>query len=209
MKYIFGTLILVASWAHAGLHWNTTTADLNASFGKLSSTAIFEFKNTSEDPASIRNVTSPCSCISFVYSTNTIPSKANGMIKATFNFGNREGPQHKRIDVETLDGKTYALYLKADIPRTYKLSSRRLQWGKDRSQKTCRLINQSTNALKLVSSESKNTGFQLKLKEIRAGFEYELEVIPPTGKGSTIIKVIAESIDGHEPKTYTLFAVSK
>ena len=120
--------------------------------------------------------------------------------------------QRKRFEVITSDGKRNVLFLSVDIPRTYRVTPRRLSWSSDaHSIHPCQLVNASKTPIRIISAKSSSPAFGVKIKEIRFGFEYEVLVTPlkSSGAARAIIQIYTESISGQKPKVYTIYAVAK
>ncbi len=206
-------LCLIATQSHASLEWESKAITLKAKPGQSSAKVEFAFKNTGPNTVVIDKVKTSCGCTTATIAKKAIVADERGTIKGTFLFGNREGQQRKRFEVVTTEGKRHMLYLSVDIPRTYQVTPRRLSWNspKDRAAKSCRLVNVSTTPIKIASAKSLSPAFDVEIKELRSGFEYEV-FVKPTGKASAakaVILVSAESINGHKPRTYKIYAIAK
>ncbi len=206
-------LVMVACQSHAGLDWESKSIRLKADPGQSSVTVEFACRNTGKDTVAIGKVKTSCGCTSATITKKTIAPEEQGTIRGNFVFGNREGLQRKRFEVVTNDGKRHTLYLSVDIPRTYQVFPRRLSWNSpdDRAAKSCRMVNVSTTPIKIASAKSSSPAFNAELKELRSGFEYEV-LVTPTGTNNPIKAIITastEPINGHKPRTYKIYAVSK
>lgn len=212
LKQFILVYLAVLNCAHADLRWDSKAITLKAKPGQASATVEFICHNTGEAQVEIDKVKTSCGCTSATISKKTIAPDEQGIIKGKFIFGSREGHQRKRFEVIATDGKRHILYLNVDIPKTYQLSAKRLSWNSAAQPvQSCQLLNESSTPIKIASVKSSSPFFDTKLKEVREGFEYQV-LISPTGKAESaraIISILAESIDGHAPRIYKVYVVSK
>jgi len=206
-------LLVIACQSHAGLDWESKSIKLKADPGQSAVTVEFACRNTGKDTVVIGKVKTSCGCTSATMAKKTIAPGEQGAITGSFVFGNREGLQRKRFEVVTANGKRHMLYLTVDIPRTYRVSPRRLSWNspEDCTAKSCKLVNVSTVPIKIESAQSSSPAFDTEIKEIRSGFEYEVFVKPKGRNASAraVILVSTEAVNGHKPRAHKIYAVSK
>lgn len=79
---------------------------------------VFEFKNATQAPLTIKNVRASCGCTTPNWSKEPIAPEGNGKITVTYNAKGRPGAFHKSITVTLSNGTedfTQMLYIKGQV----------------------------------------------------------------------------------------------
>lgn len=79
---------------------------------------VFEFKNATQSPLTIKNVRASCGCTTPNWSREPIAPEGNGQITVTYNAKGRPGAFHKSITVTLSNGTedfTQVLYIKGQV----------------------------------------------------------------------------------------------
>lgn len=89
-------------------------------FGKMpinsGKSTLFTFTNMSNNPLTIKDAKTSCSCTSAEYERGTIKPNEQGTVKVTYNSNEQEGPFINTIDVHfNLEGDPQVLMVKGDV----------------------------------------------------------------------------------------------
>lgn len=79
---------------------------------------VFEFKNTTQSPLTIKNVRASCGCTTPNWSREPIAPEGQGQITVTYNAKGRPGAFHKSITVTLSNGTedfTQVLFIKGQV----------------------------------------------------------------------------------------------
>lgn len=205
-------VFLTSPVSYGELVWEQKVIDLNVRPLQVEAQVEFGFENKGAHPVEIRSVRTTCSCLQATVSTNHIAANESGGITATFNFRQKTGSQRKGIIVQTSDSGMVRLYIQATIPKVYSVSSERLEWrvGEKGDMKTCRLVNELDEPVRLISATSSSGLFPVQLETIRDGFEYEVRVFPEESFKASRAEIIIQTEcpdDLPESRTYRIVAV--
>lgn len=214
VKAVFLFLLSCAS-LHADLVWNQQQFDHKSKVQDSQVIAEFGFKNTGKQPVTILSAKSDCSsCTTVELEKKKYLPGESGVIKATFVFGDRVGPQKKHITVETDDPKNpvTVLTLNVDIPEIIKITPSVLYWqtGKDRSAKSINLKVMQDVPVKILGVDSTHDALEPKLKTTREGKEYQLTVEPrDVTEPAQATLLIQTDFPKENPKTFKAYAYIK
>jgi hypothetical protein len=185
MKILLGvtTVFFACASASAQLAWESREFTWNASYADTRVVAVFKFKNAGTDHVAISSIKSSCDCTTAaLVKTDYAPGEA-GEIVATFNFGNRSGPQEKTIRVQTGSGEadTHTLTLKVNIPVPVGIAPALLFWktGEERVQKTITITVPADSPVKVLGVESSIAAVVAELAPSGKPHEFSLKVTPP------------------------------
>jgi len=198
--------------AQAELQWESKTLQLDIHPLQVTGPVEFSFKNTGTNTVDILSVRTTCGCLKAKASANRVAVGESGAIHVTFDFRDKIGPQRKAVAIRTSDSKPVILYVQANVPEVYTLSSKRMDWtlSGDRNSKTCRLTSRLSEPVRLICATPSSDWFTVELISVREGFEYEVRVTPNfwTSPGMAVITVYTECPpELAESRTYTFSAV--
>ncbi|MBN2703592.1 MAG: DUF1573 domain-containing protein [Pontiellaceae bacterium] len=215
MKKWFTLVWLAASTAGAGIEWEQVDLVLPVAPTQVSTTAVYKFTNTGDEPITISHVQVTCGCLEPSLSHETYGPGEKGELNILFDLRQYSGPQDRYVIVEMSDGSYQELTMSVDIPKAYIAEPRLIEWdkGDDALQKTIRMTNANTNSIKLLSIKSSNeAALPAQLKTVREGFEYEVIVtrnVPDT-RERAIFRIATEPPPGEtEARTITFYGIAE
>jgi len=169
---------MTALTAGAELEWAQKSVTLQVHPTQMSADAVFNFTNTGDEPASIRDIKITCGCLAAKPVKDHYAPGESGQVVVMFNLEGRKGKQNKQVEVTTDGGQHVDLSIAADIPEAYHADTSVLLWkkGDEARQKTIHLTNLNPMPIGLHSITSSLKGLPAELKTIREGFEYEVTV---------------------------------
>jgi hypothetical protein len=200
---------------HAELVWSQRQLDFTSKQEDAKIVADFSFKNTGKQPVAILSVKSDCSsCTTAELDKKTYLPGETGVLKATFIFGDRVGPQKKHITVETDDPKNpvTVLTLNVLIPEVLKITPTGLFWqtGKDRTAKTIQLKVAQDLPVKVLRVDSSHEAISAELKTIKEGREYQIAVQPANvSEPAKATLTIRTDFPKENPKVFKAYAYIK
>lgn len=182
MLLLSALFVTVAPSAPAALTWEATVRSPKIALGAEQAVAEFPFRNTGREPVVILNVRASCGCtVPELEKRNYAPGEA-GVIKATFNIGDRLGAQHSVIYVQTDDpaAEPLQLHLHLDIPQPLEVNPRVVSWtqGEEAKAKVIELSVHPEAGLELTGVETKDLGYTTALRPGDAPGRYRLEIVP-------------------------------
>lgn len=202
MRSVLLMVVALATAAQGALEWQQQEIRLQVHPAQVNAEAIFEFQNTGSEPVSIRDVIITCGCLSRKPYREQYAPGEKGSLTIVFNLRGRQGPQRKHVLVATSDGKQTELILLVNIPRLYVAEPTLLTWKAEdpETTKTFRLTNPNAEPIRLVSISSSHERLPARLRTLREGFEYEVEVTrkPETENARSVIRITAEPPPGLE-----------
>ncbi len=217
---ILSLLIFCCSFfaAQAELRWESTTVQLDLHPLEVTGKVEFPFKNAGTTTVDILAVRTTCGCLEAKASTNQVAAGESGTVDVTYNFRKKTGPQRKGVAIRVSGSRPVILYVQANVTEVYKLSAKRLGWSRSSlaagdhnyASKTCRLVNQRKEPVRLISADSSLDTFDVELISIREGFEYEVRVAPKAdaAPGKSVITVQTKCPpELKESRAYTFSAV--
>ena len=210
MFVLFFFLALVTP-VFAQLKWEQPKQTFAPRPGDKSVTAKYRFTNIGASPITIIDVRPSCGCTTATLAKKIYASGESGEIDAKFNFAGHIGHQEKWIYVTTtLPGTEPALLsLAVDIPPEVTIQPEFVIWriGDPPQSKTMRVIVPDGFPTKMVAAQADNPAMQVRLREIRAGKEWEIKVTPASTSTpvKTIVSIRSDYPAGH-PVTYSAYA---
>src|SRR5262245_44948136 len=123
-------VVLLASLAaaHADLSWEKPVQEFHLIPEDKAAVAHFAFKNTGNEPVTIKRVTTSCGCTSAKLTKNTYAPGESGDIEVKFVFGLRRGAQRKIISVASADKQEWKLDLRCWIDEPLNVSPALVYW---------------------------------------------------------------------------------
>jgi hypothetical protein len=200
-------LLSIASAGRAQLVFEKKEADLKASPSDKAVTARFPFHNAGNYTVHITDMNTSCGCTTATLEKRTYAPNEKGEITASFEIGDRMGPQIKSIVLETDDAKAsvVSLDMKIDIPDLMETKPAFLYWkhGDAATPKTVSVKILNDYPINAVTSSSSDPRIKTHVETVTAGKEYTVSVTPP-GDGSTTDALISISAD-YPPGTARFF----
>ena len=134
LRSLFALVSLGVFWcgsAGAALSWDTKQVELKPSITDKTAVAHFKYKNTGDKPIKIVSVHPSCGCTTAKLDHDVVAPNESGEIVATFNIGQRTGPQRKIITVTTddLPDQPTQLTLTANIPQLLQVAPQFIYWS--------------------------------------------------------------------------------
>lgn len=190
-------LLLFQTVASAQLVWEQRTIEMHPSLAETNAVAHFKFKNVGEQPITISSVTSSCGCTVASPDKQIYKAGEEGVITATFIFGERGGLQEKTVTVQTNDPKepSVTLTLRVHIPAILDITPESVLWtvGETNAPKTIAIKVVQKTPVHILSVKSTGPTFIAELKEKKKGEEYEIEITPKDTSNSTVAGFIIET----------------
>lgn len=213
--YIRATVLAVlaiASSAWAQLKWDKREVSLTPKVDEKQVVAEFPFTNAGTEEVTITSIKTSCdSCTAAQLATYTFKPGEGGVVKVTFNIGQRTGLQAKTILVQTTDKKegNVLLTMKVKLPDLLDVSSR-FVWWQQGSEKKAQKINvkvQPGVAMKLTSVKSNSPKITAELQTSEDGKEYAI-VLTPTDTSQPLSGFVTVQATGPDkkPRTFRLLA---
>jgi hypothetical protein len=182
MKYLLFSLCLFAGSAFAQLAWETTEQTFNSKPQDKEVVAKYKFTNSGHTPIKIENVRTSCGCTTAGLNKTDYAPGESGEIEAKFTFSGRTGKQEKTITVDTSANPQQPAILKLHvyIEETVKVEPEVVLWrvGEQPNPKSIHIAIADDTLVKIVSVTSDNPALKVKLTELKAGKEYEAQIIP-------------------------------
>jgi hypothetical protein len=118
-----------------GLEWNASTLEVTAEPGASSVERIYSFENKSDEAVTIQSIQTGCDCTEAVTDKKTYEPGDKGVLLVTFDIGEREGPQKKKITVLTNDPEhpVHELTFKTTLPFWCHVEPPILNWSSETS----------------------------------------------------------------------------
>jgi hypothetical protein len=116
---------------HAEILWETSQIDQTAGWEDRELNYAFPFKNTGPGPVTLRDVATSCGCTEIARDVlKTYPPGATGVLRATYQVGDRTGRRMETIYVETDDParSVHSLRVLASLPVPATLTPSLLFW---------------------------------------------------------------------------------
>jgi Protein of unknown function (DUF1573) len=182
MKYLLFSLCLFAGSAFAQLAWETTEQTFNSKPQDKEVVAKYKFTNAGSTPIKIENVRTSCGCTTAQLKKTDYAPGESGEIEAKFTFSGRTGKQEKTITVDTTANRQQPTILKLHvyIEEIVKVEPEVVLWrvGEQPEPKSIHIAIADDTVAKIASVTSDNPVLKVKLTELRAGKEYEAQIIP-------------------------------
>ena len=181
---IFTLSIFSCVAARAELKWEQTTIEVHPKVGDKAAVAHFKYENTGKTAIHFKSVKASCGCTATQTQKETVNPGEKGEITATFNFGDRVGPQPpKTVTVQTDEPppaqSTMILTLHADIPQSVEVKPAFVYWttGEEPKPKKVSIKAAKDFPVKNITVKSNSQVFESKVEPGSAG-EWTVEVTP-------------------------------
>ena len=172
----------LAATTHASLVFEKTTLDLNPEMGATKVDAVFKYENKGDTPVHIKAVKPSCGCTTAALAKNDVAPGEKGEITATFNIGDRSGPQVKTVSVETDDPQApqTVLTFKANIIQALEVTPNLVSWQANEPAKPKTIIAKAGKGvtIKKVDVTSSSGDFTAKVEPGPTAGEFKIQVQP-------------------------------
>ncbi len=186
------------------LEWKSRKAELVPRPFQPTVDAVFEFRNASNGPVTIRDIQTNCDCLSAATDRRIYQPGESGRVTAIFTVGDRFGVYERTISVVTDETGIgpIKLAVRTDVPELAELSPRTLEWttGSTAKEKIIQITPARGLSIMFNRAESTNDSFTVSLDEIEPGAHYRLRITPKSTvpKANAAIRVHGRDKEGHE-----------
>lgn len=195
--------------AHADLSWDKQVQEFHTVPEDKAVTAHFGFKNTGNEPVTIKRVVTSCGCTTAKLTKNTYAPGESGEIEVKFSFGGRRGAQRKLVSVTSADKQEWKLDLRCWIHEPLTMSPALVYWksGTEPQPKVVKLSAAPGQPISVKSVKSSSPRFKTTLAEVKPGQEYALTVTPTdTAENTSAELTIETDTTQASPRSYKVFA---
>jgi len=172
---------LVAASTQASLVFEKTELDLNPEVGAAKVDAVFKYENKGDTPVHIKAVRPSCGCTTAALAKNDVAPGEKGQIVATFNIGDRNGPQKKTVTVETDDPKAPQTVLTfiANIAQVLDLQPAAVSWQTNEAAQPKTIVAKVAkgSTVKKLDVTASSAEFTAKVEPASNG-EFKIQVQP-------------------------------
>jgi hypothetical protein len=118
-----------------GLTWSASTLELKPESVASSLEGVYTFENKSDETVTIQSIQTGCDCTEAVTDKKNYKSGDKGILLVTFDIGEREGSQKKKITVLTNDPEhpVHELTFKTTLPFWCHVEPPILNWSAESS----------------------------------------------------------------------------
>lgn len=197
----------------AQLKWDRKIAELNASPGDDHVEIRFPFVNAGRYPVTVQKLNSSCGCTTASLARASYAPGERGEVVAIFEIGKRTGLNEKNVKVTTDDASEpeTVLTFRVFIWKTVSMSASVLFWNPgdekiaEKSGQTVRIKVVRDKPLNLVRAECSSPAWQVKLKTVKPGWEYDMDVtlLDSRQDGAGVVTLFADS-PGDDPQTFRI-----
>lgn len=204
-------LFLSPCTGRAGLEWERTVQEFQATPAQEKVSAIFPFKNTGSTPVTIASIRTSCGCTAAQLEKRDYAPGEAGEIVAEFRFGGRVGHQEKTVSVVTGDAGAapVELRLKVEIEEPLKVLPSLVFWrlGEAPTPKRIDLRAAPGRQMRVTGVDGPLPEFKSKLEVVSEGEHYILVVEPTTtvARVAATFKIRADI--GGKPTSCQAFAI--
>ena len=92
--------LILPAILRAELKWEQTTLELNPGPSDKQAVGHFKYQNIGDQPVHFKSVKTSCGCTAAQTQKDQVGPGEKGEITATFNIGDRTGPQVKTVTVD-------------------------------------------------------------------------------------------------------------
>ena len=180
--------VLAASSACGQLVFKTKFVSLKSNPDSDLVTAEFPFEIKGEKPVTITEYEAACSCLSAEISDGgklVWKPGEKGTVKGLFKMGRFKGVVDKKIVLRFKGQKHEVLTVRVDIPILFEMTPQSLFWDQhgDGKPKSFKIKVNHDKPIKILDITGTNDQFDHKLKVLKDGWEYEVEVTPKSVQG--------------------------
>jgi len=205
--------VALALPAWGGLHWEQKSITVDAGPFDESTTGVFTFTNSGDQPITISSVESSCGCTVPELDKKTYAPGEQGTLRAVFTFSGREGTQTKNIFVMTDDASSPQdeLTLTVNIPKIFAVEPRFVVWRKDQptEPKTISIRVLMPDVLQLTEVECPDERFNTKLDPVAdTPGAFVLTITPQAMNEETQATVtVKTNAPADTPRVITIYAL--
>jgi len=180
---ITATLCLtLPAFARADLKWDQTTLELNPGPSEKQAIGHFKYQNAGDKPVHFKSVKTSCGCTAAQSQKDQVGPGEKGEITATFNIGDRTGPQVKTVTLETDDtaNPVTQLTLKANIKQILDVQPNFVFWQSGEEPKMKTVIAKAGKDVPVTNIQvtSPNPQFDAKVEKGSAPGEFKINIQP-------------------------------
>ncbi len=188
MKILVLWLLLAPLPLWAGLTFEKTLKEVQAGYDQREVTCDFEFTNETDQPVSIARYESTCSCMSVKVKDGKLLYQPGekGTIRAIFDMGNFAGDVDKAVRLwlkgDPAENPSVLLTTRVHIPVLVGIEPKTVRWEVDPDgepeTKVIEIRMNHEEPIHVLSVQAGNEKFDVELKTIKDGREYDLLVTP-------------------------------
>lgn len=190
-----------ASVAQAKLVFDRTEVDVAVEAGASEVWIEFPFTNEGATAVTVDEISASCGCTVPELAKKKYAAGEQGVLRAQFNVGERQGMQSKQITVQA-GGETIALKFNADIPARSQFSPRLLLFRGDNIAPRSTILSFTADTPVVVLSViSHNPAYEVELIPLVEGEKYEIKVSLPAQPDADVkgtLRVQSEGASGRE-----------
>ena len=187
--------------AQARLVFPQTEINTSMTVGAESVWVEFPFANEGSDSAVLDEVQSSCGCTVPELTQKQYAPGEQGVLRARFDVGERQGMQTKQLTVIS-GGETTVLKFNVDVPQRSEFAPRLLLFrGDDLNPRSTQLTFKADKPVTLISVVSHNPAFTVEVIPSTEGESYELKVTlvgKPDAEQRGTLRVKSEGGSGRE-----------
>lgn len=191
----------LTSAAHAKLVFANTEVDVAVEVGAADVWIEFPFTNEGSEAVTVNDIHAACGCTVPELAKKEYAAGEQGVLRAQFNIGERQGMQTKQITLKA-GGETIALKFNADIPLRSQFTPRLLLYrGADITPQSTTLSFSADYPVTVLSVISHNQAFEAELIPVVEGEKYEIKVSLPALPDEDVrgtLRVRSEGASGKE-----------
>lgn len=209
----FAGLFLLAGSAPGQLAWEEQRIETTVLPGEEEVSAVFRFRNPTEEPIQLLRVKADCNCTKVEYPKEAVAPGAEGEVRVVFEIGSRTGKNIVRTQI--LEGgkpmRQTKLYFEVEVESVLTLepAGGRLAWqvGAAPDAQQIRLTAREGVPLQLEKLRSTNPHFDVALREGEAPGVWFVVVTPKeTSEPAHGIIFVHSNYPPRHPRTYYLQA---
>ncbi|GAB5559200.1 MAG: hypothetical protein SynsKO_08470 [Synoicihabitans sp.] len=192
---------VVATGVQAKLVFEATEVDVAVEMGAAEVWIEFPFKNQGSESVTVDNIHATCGCTVPELAKKEYAAGEEGVLRAQFTIGTRQGMQTKQITVQA-GGESIALKFNASIPTRSQFAPRLLLFRDgDITPQSTTLTFSADHPVTVISVMSHNPTYQAELIPVIEGEKYEIKVSLTSRPDSDLrgtLRVRSEGASGQE-----------
>jgi hypothetical protein len=153
-----------------GLEWNASTLEATVEAGASSVEGIYSFENKSDETVTVQSIQTGCDCTEAVTDKKNYKPGDKGVLLVTFDIGEREGPQKKKITVLTNDPEhpVHELTFKTTVPYWCQVEPPILNWFAETSGQplAARLVPAEGRVIRNVRLKKPGEHFSVEISKV-------------------------------------------
>lgn len=197
---VLGWMALTSA-VQAKLVFDRTEVDVAVEVGATEVWIEFPFTNVGAGKVTVENIHASCGCTVPELAKMEYAAGEQGVLRAQFNIGERQGMQTKQITLQA-GGETIALKFNADIPTRSQFTPRLLLFrGDDIAPQSTTLSFAADNPVTVISVISHSPAYEVELIPLVEGESYEIKVTLTAKPDADIrgtLRVSSEGASGRE-----------